>query len=335
MAIPLKQALKVGYYLFKQKIVGRRRYPLVMMLEPLFRCNLECIGCGKIQKTQEILKKHLTPEDCFRAAEECDAPVVSIAGGEPLIHPNIVEIVEGLLKQDRIIYLCTNALLLHKFLDKLPRDPRLTLSIHLDGNENEHDRIVAQEGTYKIAVDAIRQAKSMGFRVSCNTTIFDGVSIEEAEEFFDTLGPLNVDGITVSSGFQYLDAPDQDHFMARKKTHSFFHELLEKNTNGRWDFNHSPLYMEFLCGKRDYDCTPWGNPNYSVLGWQKPCYLLDDGYASSFKELMEDTQWENYGHRNNPKCANCTAHCGYEATAVEDSTSNLKNMFLSLKAVLA
>jgi len=334
MAIPLRQALKVGLYIFKQKLSGRQRYPLVLMLEPLFRCNLECLGCGKIQKTQEILKKHLTPEDCFRAAAECDAPVVSIAGGEPLIHPDIVEIVEGLLQQGRLIYLCTNALLLHKYLDKLPVDPRLTLSIHLDGNEEEHDRIVDKAGTYQTALEAIRQAKAKGFRVSCNTTIFDGVSIEEAETFFDNLRPLKLDGITVSSGFQYHDAPDQDHFMGRRKTHSFFDKLLEKNTGGRWNFSHSPLYMEFLRGKRDYDCTPWGNPNYSVLGWQKPCYLLDDGYAQSFRELMDDTEWHKYGHRNNLKCANCTAHCGYEATAVEDSTRNLKNMFLSLKAVL-
>ncbi|MFQ5716075.1 MAG: adenosyl-hopene transferase HpnH [Nitrospinales bacterium] len=333
MAIPVKQAIEVGLYVFKQKISGRKRYPLVLMLEPLFRCNLECLGCGKIQKPNEILKKHLTVEESLQAAEECGAPIVSIAGGEPLIHPNIVDIVKGLLAQGRYIYLCTNALLLHKYFDVLPRDPRLTLSIHLDGNEAEHDRIVDKKGTYKIAVEAIRKARELGFRVNCNTTIFDGISIEEAEEFFDNLKPLGVDGITVSSGFQYLDAPDQDHFMGRKRTQSFFDELLSRNTNGRWAFNHSPLYLEFLRGKRDYECTPWGNPNFSVLGWQKPCYLLDDGYAQSFQEMMETTEWESYGHKNNPKCANCTAHCGYEPTAVEDSTSNLKNMLLSLKAV--
>jgi hopanoid biosynthesis associated radical SAM protein HpnH len=207
------------------------------------------------------------------------------------------------------------------------------LSIHLDGNEKEHDRVVVREGTHKEAVAAIRLAKQKGFRVNCNTTIFDGVSVEEAEEFFDSLKPLGVDGITVSSGYHYQAAPDQEHFLARRRTHAFFEKLLSRNRKGRWNFNHSILYLEFLQGKRDYDCTPWGNPNYSVLGWQQPCYLLDEGYVPTFAELMENTAWEKYGHRNNPKCADCTAHCGYEPTAVEDSTRSLGNMLLSLKTV--
>ena len=262
MAIPIKQAAKVGFYIFKQKILGRRRYPLVLMLEPLFRCNLECLGCGKIQKPNEILRKNLSPEACFKAAEECGAPIVSIAGGEPLMHPQIIEIVSGLVAQGRYVYLCTNALLLDTFLDKLPQSHFLTLSIHLDGNEEEHDRIADRPGTYKKAVEAIRKAKKLDFRVTCNTTIFDNVSPEEAGKFFDSLKLLNIDGITVSSGFQYEDAPDQDHFMGRKKTFEYFDQLLSKNFNGRWDFNHSPLYLDFLRGKRDYQCTPWGNPNY-------------------------------------------------------------------------
>ncbi len=333
MAIPLRQAFKVGFYIFKQKLKGNKRYPLVLMLEPLFRCNLECLGCGKIQKPNEILKQNLSPEECFRAVEECGAPVVSIAGGEPLMHPQIVEIVEGLVKRGRYVYLCTNALLLEDYLDQLPRSPRLTLSIHLDGLEEEHDRIVDRQGTFQAVVDVLRRAKAMGFRVTTNTTFFDGVSVEDAERFMDFLKPLGVDGMTLASAFQYPDAPDQDHFFGRKRTHEFFDRLLSKNHKGRWDLNHSPLYLEFLRGNRDYDCTPWGNPNYSVLGWQKPCYLLDDGYAESFRELMEATDWDHYGHRKNPKCADCTAHCGYEATAVEDATSNLKNIVLSAKAV--
>ncbi len=333
MAIPVKQAIKVGYYIFKQKLKGNKKYPLVLMLEPLFRCNLECIGCGKIQKPNEILKQHLSVEDCLNAAEECDAPIVSVAGGEPLIHPQIVDIVEGLVNQGRYVYLCTNALLLEKHLTRLPKSDKLTLSIHLDGLEEEHDRIVDKKGTFQICVDVIKKAKAMGFRVTSNTTLFDGVTVEEAEEFFDFVQPLGVDGMTVSAGFQYPDAPDQEHFFGRNKTHQFFDRLLSKNTNGRWDFNHSPLYLEFLRGQKDYDCTPWGNPNYSVLGWQKPCYLLDEGYAPSFKELIETTEWENYGHRNHPKCADCTAHCGYEASAVEDATRNFKSMVSSAKSV--
>ncbi len=333
MALPVRQALKIGYYIFRQKLKGRKRFPLVLMLEPLFRCNLECIGCGKIQKPNEILKQNLSPEDCLNAAEECGAPVVSIAGGEPLMHPKIVEIVEGLLAQGRYVYLCTNALLLDDFFGKLPVSPLLTLSIHLDGMEEDHDHIVAQKGTFKVAVEAIRKAKSMGYRVNSATTFFDGTSVEKAEQFLDFVNPLGVDGVTLASAFQYPDAPDQDHFFGRKRTFDFFSELLQKNKNGRWNINHSPFYLEFLQGKREYDCTPWGNPNYSVLGWQKPCYLLDDGYAESFDELMETTEWEKYGHRNNPKCADCTAHCGYEATAVEDATANLKNMIHSARVV--
>ncbi|MBJ78131.1 MAG: hopanoid biosynthesis associated radical SAM protein HpnH [Nitrospinae bacterium] len=334
MPIPLMQAIKVGTYVMRQKVKGRKRYPLVLMLEPLFRCNLECIGCGKIQKPNEILNKNLTPDECFQAARECGAPVVSIAGGEPLMHPQIVEIVEGLIKQKRYIYLCTNAIMLKNFLGKLPVSPFLTLSIHLDGLEEDHDRIVNRQGVFKVAVEAIRQAKEMGYRVSGNTTFFEGTTVEQAEKFLDCLNSLGVDGSTVASAFRYADAPDQEHFFGRKRTQEFFKELLGKNKKGRWDISHSPLYLEFLQGRRDYECTPWGNPNYSVLGWQKPCYLLDDGYAESFNELMDTTHWEDYGHKNNPKCADCTAHCGYEATAVEDATSSLKNMIVSARAAM-
>ena len=333
MAIPIRQALKVGFYLFKQKLKRRKRYPLVLMLEPLFRCNLECVGCGKIQKTNDILKKYLSVEQSLSAAEECGAPIVSIAGGEPLIHPHIVEMVKGLIGQGRYVYLCTNAILLEKKLDEFPKSPLLTFSIHLDGLREHHDHVCAEEGVYDKAIQAIIAAKAKGFRVTTNTTFFDGVTVEYAEKFFDTVQPLGIDGMTIASAFQYADAPDQDHFPGRQRTMEFFKELLAKNKNGRWDFNHSPLYLEFLQGQRDYDCTPWGNPSYSVLGWQKPCYLLDEGYAQSFDELMETTAWENYGHRNNKKCADCTAHCGYEPTAVEDSTRGLKNMFISAKAV--
>lgn len=333
MAVPLRQALKIGFYIFQQKLKRRKKYPLVLMLEPLFRCNLECVGCGKIQKPNEILKQNLSPENCLKAADECGAPVVSIAGGEPLMHPQILEIVEGLIAQGRYVYLCTNALLLDNFLGKLPVSPLLTLSIHLDGMEEDHDRIVAQEGTFKTAVAAIRKAKSMGYRVNSASTFFDEMTVAKAEEFLDFVKSLGVDGVTVASAFQYPDAPDQEHFFGRKRTFEFFAELLKKNKNGRWDINHSPFYQEFLQGKRDYNCTPWGNPNYSVLGWQEPCYLLDEGYTETFDQLMETTEWEKYGHRNNPKCADCTAHCGYEATSVEDSTSSFGNMIHSARMI--
>lgn len=334
MSVPIRQAMKIGLYIMKQKMMGRKKYPLVLMLEPLYRCNLECTGCGKIQKPNEILKKYLSVDECLNAANEAGAPVVSIAGGEPLIHPEIVDVVKGLINQDRYVYLCTNAILLDKYFDQLPVDPRLTLSIHLDGGQEHHDHICQEEGVYDKAINAIREAKRRGFRVTTNTTFFDGVTVDEAESFLDHLRPLNLDGMTVASAFQYLAAPDQDHFSGRKKTMEFFNQLLAKNTEGkRWNFNHSPFYLDFLKGERDYDCTPWGNPCYSVLGWQQPCYLLDEGYVQSFDDLMEKTDWEKYGHRNHPKCRDCTAHCGYEATAVQDSTSGIGNMVTSAKAV--
>jgi hopanoid biosynthesis associated radical SAM protein HpnH len=249
------------------------------------------------------------------------------------MHPQIVEIVKGLVAMKRFIYLCTNAILLQDHFDQLPVTPYLTLSIHLDGMEEDHDRIVDQKGTFKLAIAAIQEAKKRGFRVTSATTFFEDTTVEKAEGFLDFLTPFGLDGITMASAFRYQDAPDQDHFFGRRRTFEFFNKLLAKNKKGRWDFSHSPLYLEFLRGKRDYSCTPWGNPSYSVLGWQKPCYLLDEGYAETFKELMETTEWENYGHQNNRKCADCTAHCGYEPTAVEDATSSLKGMFDSAKMV--
>ncbi len=270
----------------------------------------------------------------MKAANECGAPIVSIAGGEPLIHPEIVDIVKGLVDQGRYVYLCTNALLLDRYIDQMPKTSLLTFSIHLDGMQEHHDHICAEEGVYDKAIDAIKLAKQKGFRVTTNTTFFDGVTVEEAEKFLDHVQPLNIDGMTVASAFQYPDAPTQNNFFGRERTQEFFKELLAKNDNGRWNFNHSPFYLEFLEGKRDYDCTPWGNPSYSVLGWQKPCYLLDEGYAESFQELMDETEWEKYGHRNHEKCKDCTAHCGYEATAVEDSINGLQNMIYSAKTVL-
>ena len=250
MSVPLMQALKIGSYVFRQKLKGNKRYPLVMMLEPLFRCNLECIGCGKIQKPNEILKQNMTPEQCFKAAKECGAPVVSIAGGEPLMHPKIVEIVTGLVAMKRYIYLCTNAILLKDYLDLLPVSPYLTLSVHLDGMEEEHDRIVDQKGTFKLAIEAVQEAKKRGFRVTSATTFFEDTTVEMAEEFLDYLAPLGIDGVTMASAFRYPDAPDQDHFFGRRRTFEFFDKLLAKNKKGRWDLNHSPLYLQFLRGKK-------------------------------------------------------------------------------------
>ncbi len=337
MPIPLKQLVKVGSYVVKQRLRRNKRFPMVLMLEPLFRCNLECVGCGKIQHPEEILQKYLTPEECFRAAEECRAPVVSIAGGEPLIHPRIDEIANGLVFRKKFVYLCTNGILLEKHMHRFTPSAYFTFSIHVDGMEKRHDQLVAREGVFRKAVSAIRAAKARGFRLNTNTTVFEGESPEEVAELFDFLTSLDVDGLTVSPGYAYEKAPDREHFLKRDRTRQFFRRLFEigRGRGRKWPFNHSPFFLDFLEGKIDYECTPWGNPNYSVLGWQKPCYLLEEGYAGTFRELLEATAWDRYGQKSaNPSCADCMLHCGYEPSAVADSTRNLPNTIRSLRSAL-
>jgi hopanoid biosynthesis associated radical SAM protein HpnH len=322
MAVSLKQALVVGSYIVAQRLKGRKRFPLVLMLEPLFRCNLACQGCGKIQHPTEILKQNLSPEACFAAVEECGVPVVSIPGGEPLLHPQIDEIVRGLIARKKFIYLCTNAILLEKSLDKFEPSPYLTFSVHLDGLREEHDRCVDREGIFDKAIAAIKVAKAKGFRVTTNTTVFQGAKPAEVQQFFDFLQTLGIDGMMISPGYSYEWAPDQDHFLQREQTRALFREILAPWRTGQkpWNFNHNPLFLDFLMGDRDYECTPWGSPSYSVLGWQKPCYLLNEGYYQSFQELLDQTDWDNYGHTSgNPKCADCMVHCGYEPTAAIDA----------------
>ena len=336
MAIHIQEAIEVGKYLLTQRLKGRKRFPLVLMLEPLFRCNLACSGCGKIQHPTDVLKKHLTPEQCFAAVEECGAPIVSIPGGEPLLHPQIDEIVRGLVERKKFIYLYTNALLLEKSLHKFQPSPYLTFSVHLDGMREWHDKCVDRKGVFDIAVQAIRAAKARGFRVTTNTTIFEGADPKEMQEFFDFLGSLNLDGIMISPGYSYEWAPDQEHFLKREQTRSLFREILAPHKAGQknWNFNHNPLFLDFLTGEKDYECTPWGSPSYSVLGWQKPCYLLNEGHYSSFKELRDNTDWSNYGRASgNPKCADCMVHCGYEPTAATDAMQP-QNIARSIGSVL-
>ncbi|UXE60633.1 MAG: adenosyl-hopene transferase HpnH [Woronichinia naegeliana WA131] len=322
MAVSLKQALVVGSYIVAQRLKGRKRFPLVLMLEPLFRCNLACQGCGKIQHPTEILKQNLSPEACFAAVEECGVPVVSIPGGEPLLHPQIDEIVRGLVARKKFIYLCTNAILLEKSLDKFEPSPYLTFSVHLDGLREEHDRCVDREGIFDKAIAAIKVAKAKGFRVTTNTTVFQGAKPADVQQFFDFLQTLGIDGMMISPGYSYEWAPDQEHFLQREQTRALFRDILAPWRTGQkpWNFNHNPLFLDFLMGDRDYECTPWGSPSYSVLGWQKPCYLLNEGYYQSFQELLDQTDWDNYGHTSgNPKCADCMVHCGYEPTAAIDA----------------
>ena len=337
MAISLRQAVRVGGYIFKQKLKGNRQYPLVLMLEPLFRCNLACVGCGKIQYPGEILKKNMTPEQAFSAVDECGAPIVTIAGGEPLLHPEIDVITQGMIQRKKFVYLCTNAILLEKNLHRFEPSPYLTFNVHLDGMRERHDHSVDREGIFDIAVEAIKKTKAAGFRVNTNTTVFEGETAEGLHEMFDMLSELGVDGMTIAPGYAYEKAPDQDHFLSRQKTNELFRQVLAPLATKRgkkWVFNQSPLYLKFLMGEIDYECTPWGSPNYNIFGWQKPCYMFSDGYAQSFKEYMEETNWENYGRKSgNSKCQDCMMHCGHEPTAAIDATSSLKNMLISIRGL--
>jgi hopanoid biosynthesis associated radical SAM protein HpnH len=324
LAVPFLQIYRVGRYILERRLRGEKRYPLVLMLEPLFQCNLACAGCGKIDYPKEVLQKRVSVADALRAVDECGAPIVSIAGGEPLVAKETPQIVAGIVARRKYVYLCTNAILLAKHIDEYRPSPYLTFSIHLDGDQRRHDESVCQDGVFEKAVGAIRLARERGFRVTINCTLFTGADPDETSAFFDAAMALGIEGITVSPGYSYSHAPRQDVFLARNASKRLFREIFRRGrARGRrrhWSFNHSSLYLDFLAGNQAYQCTPWSNPTYNVFGWQRPCYLLtDEGYATSFRSLMEDTAWDHYGVGRNPRCDNCMAHCGYEGTAVTDA----------------
>src|SRR5579883_373488 len=332
MPVPLNQAIRVGAYVVRQHLRGRRRYPLVLMLEPLFRCNLACAGCGKIDYPAPILNQRLTPAQCFEAVEECGAPVVAIAGGEPLLHKEMPEIVEGILARGKFIYLCTNALLMEKRLDRFRPHRNFAFDVHLDGDREMHDRAVSQEGVFDRAVAAIKAAKARGFRVCINTTLFDGTDPARVAAFLDHVNGIGIDGVMISPGYAYERAPDQEHFLNRRKAKQLFRDIFKRGKGKNWKFNQSSLFLDFLAGNQSYLCTPWGKPTRNVFGWQRPCYLLGEGYAKTYRELIETTDWDKYGTGKYEKCANCMVHSGYEATAVIDAVRNpLKVLKVALR----
>ena len=335
MAIPLLQKARIGAYIVGQQLAGRKRYPLVLMLEPLFRCNLACAGCGKIDYPDEILQQRLSVAECLSAVDECGAPVISIAGGEPLLHKEIDTIVKGIVARRKFVYLCTNALLMRKRIGLFNPSPYFVWSVHLDGDREMHDRSVCEEGVYERAVAAIGTAKARGFRVNINCTLFNDADPERVARFFDTAGGLGIDAITVSPGYAYERAPDQAHFLTRERTKQLFRDVFRRGRGARaWSFSQSGLFLDFLAGNREYRCTPWGNPTRNVFGWQRPCYLLGEGYAQSFRELMEETDWDAYGTGNYEKCADCMVHSGYEATAVQDAVRHpLRALTVGLRGV--
>jgi hopanoid biosynthesis associated radical SAM protein HpnH len=320
MSVPLIQQWRVGAYILAQRLRRVERYPLVLMLEPLFRCNLACPGCGKIDYEEPILNKRMSVAECLAAVDECGAPVVSIPGGEPLLHKEIAQIVEGIVARKRFVYLCTNGLLLEKKLHLFTPSQYLTFSVHLDGLEDHHDRAVNQPGTFKRAVSAIHAARAKGFRVNVNCTLFNTMRPDEAARFFDfCMSELKVEGITVSPGYAYERAPNQGHFLARERTKQLFRDIFKQRGAIKWRFSQSSLFMDFLAGNQSYRCTPWSNPTRNIFGWQRPCYLLGEGFARTFRELMETTNWDRYGTGNYEKCADCMVHCGYEGTAITDT----------------
>jgi hopanoid biosynthesis associated radical SAM protein HpnH len=333
MAMPFRQTVRLGTYLMKQKLKGNDKFPLLVELEPLFACNLKCAGCGKIQQPHTLLKQRMPVEQAVGAIEESGAPMVSIAGGEPLMHPQIDEIVRQLLDRNKIVFLCTNAVLLPKHLHKFTPHKNFSWMVHIDGLRERHDASVCKDGVFDQAVAAIKQAREAGFRVMTNTTFFDTDTPQDVIDVLDYLNDeLGVDNMQISPGYAYEKAPDQEHFLGVEQTRELFKKAFADGRRKKWRLNHTPLFLDFLEGKVDFQCTPWGIPSYSIFGWQRPCYLMSDGYAKTYKELIEETDWSKYGRGHDERCDNCMAHCGYEPSAVLASTKSLKQ---SMRAVLA
>lgn len=318
MSIPVVQKVRIGAYIIRQMLLQKLRFPLVLMLEPLYRCNLHCRGCGKLAHSENILNKQLSVEECVNAANECGAPVVSIAGGEPLLHQGAPEIVNQITKRKRFVYLCTNALLVKKRINEFSPSPYFTFNVHLDGLRERHDALVCRSGVFDNAVEAIRLLTARGFRVTTNTTFYDGETPENASRLFDFIMSLGVEAMTVAPAFNYENTVDRQQFLGRSSTQRLFRRLFEIGKDRNWKFNHSRLYLDFLAGNRDYKCTPWGNPTRNVFGWQRPCYLLNEGYTATYRELIVDTEWQKYGTGKDPRCSACMVHCGFEASAVMD-----------------
>jgi hopanoid biosynthesis associated radical SAM protein HpnH len=325
MTMPLRQSLRIGAYLMRQKLARKDKFPLLVELEPLFACNLKCAGCGKIQQPHTVLKQRMPVEQALGAIEECGAPMVSIAGGEPLMHPQIDVLVAELIKRKKYVFLCTNALLIPKKLDKFTPSRYFAWAVHIDGLRERHDASVCQEGVFDEAVAAIKECKRRGFRVTTNTTFFNTDTPQTVIDVLDYLNDdLAVDQMMISPAYAYEKAPDQEHFLGVTETRELFRKAFANGNRRRWRLNHSPLFLDFLEGKTDFACTAWGIPSYSLLGWQRPCYLMSDGYTKTYKELIETTDWDAYGRGKDPRCANCMAHCGYEPSAVLATMGSLR-----------
>jgi hopanoid biosynthesis associated radical SAM protein HpnH len=315
----------------KHRLKKTKYYPFIVEIEPLFACNLSCPGCGKIQHPTEVLRQRLSVDDVLGAVAESGTPMVSIAGGEPLLHPDIERMVKELVSRKIYVYLCTNAVLLRRRLDRFTPSHYFSWVVHMDGTRERHDAAVARAGVFDEAVAAIREAKARGFRVTTNSTFFNTDSPKTVRDVLDFLNDdLKVDAMMISPAYAYEKAPDQEHFLGVEQTRELFKAAFSDNRRSRWRLNHSPLFLDFLEGKVDFQCTAWGIPSYSVFGWQRPCYLMGDGYAKSYHELVETTDWGAYGRGRDPRCDNCMAHCGYEPSAVIASLGSLRQSLRAL-----
>ena len=333
MPIPVRQNVRVGTHLLRQRLSGRKYYPFIVEIEPLFACNLSCPGCGKIQHPTDILRKRLSVEDVVGAVEESGTPMVSIAGGEPLLHPDMDRMVAALVERKVYVYLCTNAVLLRRRLDRFTPSRYFSWVVHVDGLRERHDEAVDRQGVFDEVVAAIRDAKGRGFRVTTNSTFFNTDTPKTVRDVLDFLNDdVGVDAMMISPAYAYQKAPDQEHFLGVEQTRRLFRDAFSEGRRKRWRLNHSPLFLDFLEGRRDFSCTAWGIPSYSIFGWQRPCYLMADGYAQTYRELIETTDWSKYGRGNDPRCDNCMAHCGYEPTAVLSATHSVRQ---ALRAMIS
>ncbi|WP_395103715.1 adenosyl-hopene transferase HpnH [Actinomadura sp. SCN-SB] len=331
MGMPIRQSLRIGGYILRNKLLRKKRFPLLVELEPLFACNLSCAGCGKIQHPASVLKQRMPVEQAVSAIRECGAPMVSIAGGEPLMHPRIAELTEALVKMRKYVFLCTNALLLPRKIDRFAPSRYFTWVVHIDGLRERHDASVCKDGVFDQAVAAVRECRRRGFRVTTNTTFFNTDTPQTVIDVLDYLNDdLGVDQMMISPGYAYERAPDQDHFLGVRETRELFAKAFAGGNRKRWRLNHSPLFLDFLEGKADFGCTAWAIPSYSIFGWQRPCYLMSDGYAATYRELVEETDWDSYGRGRDDRCANCMAHCGYEPTAVFATVGSLRQSLRAL-----
>ncbi|MGN6751210.1 MAG: adenosyl-hopene transferase HpnH [Intrasporangium sp.] len=334
MTMPVRQSIRIASYFAAQRLRGRDKFPLLVELEPLFACNLKCAGCGKIQHPADELRRRMPVEQALAAMEECGAPMVSIAGGEPLMHPEIDRLANELVARKKFVYLCTNALLVRKWWDKFDfrPSPYFAFTIHIDGLRERHDASVQHEGVFDEAVEAVRWLKDRGFRVTSNSTFFTNDSPQSVIDVLNYLNDdLQVDQMMISPAYAYEKAPDQEHFLGVQETHELFRKVFAGGNRSKWRLNHTPLFLDFLEGKVDFPCTAWGIPSYSLYGWQRPCYLMSDGYAKTYQELVETTDWEKYGRGRDPRCANCMAHCGYEPTAVLATVGSLKESLRAMR----